>query len=263
MRAFTIARNTWRQAIHLPVLHVILIASVLLLAVVAQLPRFTLVVEDDIKMLKDLAVATATLCGVLVAIFAAVNTVTVEIENWTVVTVLSKPVRRWEFVLGKFLGLVLMLLTLYVVVTVIYTLIVWWGMWTSATDYAGVQPELMRDFRRLAWSTADEMWRGMLLCMLQVVLLTAIAVACCVRAPMIISVLVFFMAFVAGHLVGGVGWPATWVVPDLEALNFSQEVGVGRVIGLRVLAWALVYTAIYSAVAMTAGLMLFRRREVI
>ena len=47
MRAFTIARNTWRQAMHLPVLHVILIGSVLLLAVVAQLPRFTLVVEDE------------------------------------------------------------------------------------------------------------------------------------------------------------------------------------------------------------------------
>ena len=70
MRSLTIARNTFMQALHLPVLHVIVVGSVLLLALVGQMPQFTLVVEDDIKMLKDLAVATASLCGMLVALFA-------------------------------------------------------------------------------------------------------------------------------------------------------------------------------------------------
>ncbi|HUW58812.1 MAG TPA: ABC transporter permease subunit, partial [Planctomycetota bacterium] len=118
MRSLSIARNTFRQMFHLPVVYVILGGSVVLLAVVGQLPRFTMSMVDDIRMLKDLSIATATLCGMLVAIFGAVHAITVEIENWTVVTVLSKPVSRWEFVVGKFLGLALGLTVIFAALTV-------------------------------------------------------------------------------------------------------------------------------------------------
>ncbi|HUU43339.1 MAG TPA: ABC transporter permease subunit, partial [Planctomycetota bacterium] len=135
MRVLDIGRNTFRQAMHLPVLHVLILGSVVLLAIVGQLPRFTLVVLDDIKMLKDLAITTATLCGLLVTIFVAVNTVTAELENWTVVTLLSKPVTRAEFVTGKFVGLAMTLAAVFGVLTVLYILMVWWGMLTSIYDY--------------------------------------------------------------------------------------------------------------------------------
>ena len=67
--------------------YVIVGGALVLLAIVGQLPRFTMSIVDDIRMLKDLAIATATLCGMLVAIFAAVQAITVEIENWTSVCV--------------------------------------------------------------------------------------------------------------------------------------------------------------------------------
>lgn len=319
MRILTIARNTTRRSFHLPVLYVITIGSILLVAIVAQLPRFTLVVQDDIRMLKDLAIATGTMSGVLVAIFVAVNTITTEIEDWTVVTVLSKPVRRWEFVVGKFLGVVFTLTLVYAVLTVVYILLVWWGTWTSVTDYENVVPHLKKQFWSIAMGTANEMWRGMFLCLLQVVVLSAVAVACCVRAPMVISVVIFFMMFVLGHLLHGLGeqgatdgevvaagagmvavgvaapcGPArvaaeasplshgvglatkkpprmavsvaragAWAIPDLEVLNFSQEVGVGRIISFSVMGWALLYTLIYSMVGVLTALLLFQNREVI
>jgi len=319
MRVLTIAGNTFKQAMHLPVLYVVVIGSVVLLAIVGQLPRFTLVIHDDIKMLKDLAITTATLCGILVAIFTAVNTITGEIENWTVVTVLSKPVTRGQFVLGKFIGLAVFLATVFCVLTVVYTLLVWWGMWTSVVDYQNIYPELKAGYWKIAWETADELWRGMALCLLQVLVLAGVAVACCVRAPMIISVLVFFGTFVLGHMlhglskivdatgsvVGGGGGalglsmvPHPWgvslpagagpmghgigviagrgtgllrsvgvfvghIIPDLEALNFAQEVGVGRLIRPAVIGWGALYAAIYCTAAVLIAMMLFRRREVI
>ena len=278
MRALTIARGTYREALHLPVLHVIAIGSVVLLAIVGQLPRFTLSIYDDIKMLKDLAIATASLCGMLVAVFAAVHVITSEIENWTVVTVLSKPVRRWEFVVGKFLGLVWTLIVLFAVLTVCYILVVWWGMYSSIVEYQGIYPELKRNFWMLAWGAADEMWRAMVFCLLQVVVLSAVAVACCVRAPMIISVVTFFMTFVLGHFAGALAKAAekggtvigsgaalvlSTLVPDLESLNFSQEIGAGRLIGAGLMGWGGLYAAVYASAIVLVAVLLFRNREVI
>ena len=279
MRSLVIARNTFRQSLHLPVIYVIIIGSVVLLGIVGQLPRFTMSIIDDIKMLKDLAIATATLCGMLVAIFAAVHAITAEIENWTVVTVLSKPVSRREFVIGKFLGLALTLTAVFAVLTVLYTLLVWWGMWTSIWDYRGVYPEMVRDFWEIAWKAANQMWRAMVMCLLQVLVLGAVAVACCVRAPMIISVVIFFMTFVVGHFVdvlsraargmgtviGTIGaFLVTILIPDLESLNFSQEVvGVDDIISTSIMGWGLAYTAVYSAAIVLLAVLLFHDREVL
>jgi ABC-type Na+ efflux pump permease subunit len=278
MRALTIARSTCREALHLPVLHVIGIGSVVLLAIVGQLPRFTLSIYDDIKMLKDLAIATASLCGMLVAVFTAVHVITSEIENWTVVTVLSKPVRRWEFVVGKFLGLVWTLVALFAVLSVSYILVVWWGMYSSIVEYQGIYPELKRNFWAVAWGAADEMWRAMVFCLLQVVVLSAVAVACCVRAPMIISVVTFFVTFILGHFVeplakaaersgtaigGGVGIVLSALVPDLESLNFSQEIGTGRLIGAGLMGWGVLYATVYASALVLVAVLLFRNREVI
>ena len=213
----------------------------------------------------------------LVSIFAAVHVITSEIDNWTVVTVLSKPVRRWEFAVGKFLGLVSTLMILFCVLTASYILVVWWGMYTSIIEYQGIYPELKRNFWALAWGTADEMWRGMVFCMLQVVVLSAVAVACCVRLPMIISTVVFFMTFVFGHFVGLVSKAAveggsaiaagaalvSALVPDLESLNFSQEIGMGRLIGPAVMGWGALYAAVYATAIVCLAVLLFRNREVI
>ncbi|HUU42579.1 MAG TPA: hypothetical protein VMX57_02305, partial [Planctomycetota bacterium] len=53
------------------------------------------------------------------------------------------------------------------------------------------------------------------------------------------------------------------VVPDLEVLNFAEEVGVGRLISPAVIAWGALYAALYCAAAVLVALVLFRRREVL
>jgi ABC-type transport system involved in multi-copper enzyme maturation permease subunit len=273
MRSLTIARATFREAFHLPVLHVIMIGSVVLLLIVAMLPGFSMSIYDDMKMLKDLAIATATLCGVLVTIFAAVNVITLEIENWTVVTVLSKPVRRWEFIVGKFLGLVFTLSAAFAILTVLYILVVWWGMWESISSFEGIYPELKANFWAVAFGAADELWRGMVMCLLQVIVLGAVAVACCVRAPMILSAVIFFSLFVAAAERAGAGaasgagaagaFLVKLLVVDIGSLSFSLEAAPGRLITGAMMGWGALYAVVYSAAVLLVAVLLFRNREVI
>jgi hypothetical protein len=179
---------------------------------------------------------------------------------------------------GKFFGLVLTMTAIFVVLSIAFTLIVWWGMWTSITDYQGVYPERKAMFWTLAWQASDEMWRGMVFCLLQVLVLSGVALACCVRAPMIVSVVIFFMAFVLGHFAGDIAGAAqrsgtligslgavvlAGVIPDLNSLNFSQEAGSGQVISLALVGWGLLYAAGYAAAMVLLALALFRNREVI
>jgi hypothetical protein len=278
MHAFTIAINTFREALHQRVLLVIFLGSIVLVALIGRLPGFTLTLPDDVKFLKDMTITTATLFGTLAAVFSAVLLITTELEDKTVITILSKPVRRWEYVVGKFLGLVLTLVVLFIAVTIVYTLLVWLGVWSSYIEYRGVYPELLKNYWSEAWHIADEMWRGMVMCLFQVIVLASVAVACCVRAPMIVSVVVYFMTFVAGHFarpleeaarstgtVAGTvfAWIAAAVLPDLEGLNVAQEIGVGRLISPEVMALGLLYTVVYSAGMVLLAVVLFRNREVL
>lgn len=101
-KVFAIARNTATEALRQPVFSIILAIAVSLIVLSPFLTLFTLM--EGPKMMKDMGLATIFLAGVLLAAFAASNVVTEEIENHTALTVLSKPVGRFEFILGKFLG---------------------------------------------------------------------------------------------------------------------------------------------------------------
>ena len=277
MKVAAIAITTFKEAVRQPVLYVLVVGSMVLVLLVGQLPMFTFSVLDDLKMVKDMAVSTSVLVGLLVAIFVAVEVVTEEIENWTVLTVLSKPVRRWEFLVGKFAGLVLLMAATYVVVGVTFIGLTWVGIYSQLAESANVYPEYLNAFwGHFAWPAANELWRGFVMSFLHTVLLTAVAVALCARLPMVLSVVVYFVVFVAGHLVNGLvqlvshgGWAARWagealavVIPNLETFNVAHEIGLGQRIGFADMGWCALYTASYAAAMMLVGVMLFRRREV-
>lgn len=101
-QTFAIIRNTFFESIRQPIMLVILIAATILLIVANPLSAFTM--ADDQRMLIDIGLATVFLCGALLAAFIATNVLGREIENRTALTVISKPVSRPIFVLGKFLG---------------------------------------------------------------------------------------------------------------------------------------------------------------
>lgn len=99
---FAIARNTLFESIRQPIVLVVLVIATVCLILSNPLATFTM--EDDQRMLIDMGMATVFLCGALLAAFVATGALTREIENRTALTVISKPVGRPLFVIGKFAG---------------------------------------------------------------------------------------------------------------------------------------------------------------
>ncbi len=97
-----IVRNTYLQAIRQPVFGIVIIVILAGLAFLPFMTGFTL--DDDNKMLRDIGLSILLVQGLFIACFAAANVFDSEIEDRTALTVVAKPVGRWRFVLGKFLG---------------------------------------------------------------------------------------------------------------------------------------------------------------
>lgn len=102
---YRIAKNTFCEAIREPVYFLMLLIALLL---TGHFPWMTLFVFfEQLKLVVDSSMATAMLFGILVAELCASHTVSREMRNGTVLLLLSKPVPRWSFVLGKIAGIVL------------------------------------------------------------------------------------------------------------------------------------------------------------
>ncbi len=97
-----IARNTLFESIRQPILLVVLLACGILVVLSNPFSAYTL--SDDQRMFVDIGLSTIFIGGAVLAAFVASNVLTREIDNRTVLTVVSKPVARPIFVLGKFLG---------------------------------------------------------------------------------------------------------------------------------------------------------------
>ena len=99
---FAIIRNTFFESIRQPVMLVVVVAAVGLIVLSNPLSAFTM--EDDQRMLIHMGMATVFSGSALLAAFIATSVLTREIDNRTALTVISKPVGRPLFVIGKYLG---------------------------------------------------------------------------------------------------------------------------------------------------------------
>jgi ABC-2 type transport system permease protein len=121
VQLLTIVRNTFFESIRQPIMIVLLIGASLALVFSNILAAYTM--EDDHKMMIDMGLATIFLSGTLVAAFIATNVVSREIDNRTVLTVISKPVGRPLFIIGKYLGVAgaIAVATLYMILVFLLT----------------------------------------------------------------------------------------------------------------------------------------------
>jgi hypothetical protein len=122
MVLLSIARNAFLEAIRQPVHAVLICGAVVALVLNVNIAAYTL--EDDNKLLVDLGLSTLFLTGMLMAAFTATSILSREIENKTVVTVVSKPVPRWAVVVGKFGGVAGAMATAYWLLAVVFLLTV-------------------------------------------------------------------------------------------------------------------------------------------
>src|SRR5512142_1692058 len=102
-RIFHIAANTFREAVRDRVLYNLIAFALLLSGAAIFVGQISIEIEKLVVI--NLGLTAVSLFGVVIAIFVGIGLVSKEIEKRTLYTVLSRPVRRWEFIVGKFLGL--------------------------------------------------------------------------------------------------------------------------------------------------------------
>ena len=102
-----IALNTFREAVRDKILYAMLVFALVLIG--GSLLVAELTIGEYEKIIKDLGLSLISIFGLMIAIFVGIGLVYKEIERKTIYTIASKPVPRWQFLLGKYLGLVLTL----------------------------------------------------------------------------------------------------------------------------------------------------------
>jgi len=131
-KLFTLTENTFIETLRQPVYAIIIIAALLLLFISPSLAMYTM--SDDNKLLRELGLSTLFLASLFIAIFSASGAVAEEIENKTVLTVLSKPVKRPIFIVAKFLGVAAAVALAHYICTIALLMAIRHGVLESAND---------------------------------------------------------------------------------------------------------------------------------
>jgi ABC-type transport system involved in multi-copper enzyme maturation permease subunit len=106
-RIAAIAWNTFREAVRNKILYSLLFFAVLI--IVSALAIGNLTLHEEVRTIRDVGLFGIDIFGVIIAVFVGVNLLYKELDLKTVYTILPKPLWRWEFVLGKWLGMLLTL----------------------------------------------------------------------------------------------------------------------------------------------------------
>src|SRR5689334_21345884 len=137
-RTFVILRHTFREAVVQPIYALLIALGAAILVIFGLLPFFTL--GEDAVMYKSVGLDVVLLVVLISTLFATSKSIYEEIEDRTMLTLMSKPVRKWEVLIGKYLGIVLAAAMAVAILGLIFSLGVWWRipgdyqLRTSTTD---------------------------------------------------------------------------------------------------------------------------------
>ncbi|MFO0890486.1 MAG: ABC transporter permease subunit [Isosphaeraceae bacterium] len=271
MKSLTIALATAKETIRQPAFFVMAVFAGALLILTIFVSYFTF--GEDIKMYKDTGLTTISFFCMLLALLTASSTVAEEIEGKTAITLLSKPINRRQFIVGKFLGIELGVLALYLLLGALFAAGVWYKYAYDLRESAGGVAE---SSKRLA--QVMQVMPGLALGFFEVTILTAISIAISTRLPMLVNLVVCILIFFLGHLspvlvestsqgqvnelVSFMARLFAWILPSLEFFNAGPSISTGAVIPWQgYVLPALGYCVLYSGAALLFAFLLFEDRD--
>ncbi len=253
-RIRTIAFNTFREAVRDRVLYNLIVFALLLVGAALLFGEISIGIERQV--LVNLGLTAISLFGLVIAIFIGIGLVSKEIEKRTLYTVLSRPVRRWEFILGKFCGLM-------------GTLAV--NTFFMALGFFAALLYLAHRFQ------AADRWLlvAIYFIVLQFVIVTALALLfSAFSSPLLAAVFAFAMFLIgsfaedlrgfAAMTSGVVHWfmtAAAWLVPNFAAFNVISLVAHDQPIAVSLIVYNTLYALLYAAAAIAGAVLIFERRN--
>ena len=281
-RVWAMAVNTLTELIRLKVFYFLLIFALLLIGSSALFIRLTF--QDQFQMLKDLSLGSMSIFTSLLAIVATAGLLPKEIEDRTLYTVLAKPVSRLEYLLGKLLGVYLLLLITIVLMGVMFFLMLSWRVHVvtgelTASNGADVQTQI-DSLRATAYNS--NLWAGGITIYAKACLLASMTLFISTFASSsIFTVIVAVVVYFIGHMqstareywqapgaLAGSGWLSktflgfvSLVFPDLQAFNLVDEIVVGTAIAPWLLLKTLGLGALYCVIYLLAAYFVFADKE--
>ncbi len=267
-RVWALALSTAKNEMAQPLYLLLLAIGIFLILLFGIYPFNTL--GDDARVLKDSGVTMIMVLGMLQAIWSAGTSVSDEIEGRTALTVLSKPVSRRSFILGKYAGIMLAVLVLFVIIGAVLFIVLSYKPIFEAR-------ETTRDATTWQQGYAEIMTTIPLLALyfMETMAIAAIAVALATRLPLLANFISCFVIYVIGNLtsplvastegnnelVGFVGKLIAVVVPNLNAFNVQSAVDVGNPIPVIYLCAAFNYLVCFAIAAWMLAMLLFDDRD--
>jgi len=267
-RVAAVAHTTARDAVTQPLFYVLLSIGIAALLIFPFIPYNTF--GEDVKMLKAEGLTLIKLLAVILALWTASVSISEEIEGRTALTLLSKPLRRWQLILGKFLGILGPVALLFIILGVLFLGSVSYKVVYDARETSHPDPTVL--------DCQEEMQQivpGLILSFMETVILVSISVAISTRLPMLANLIICASVYVLGHLVSLLASSPMGrfeivhfmslllaaVLPVLEHFSVEPAISTGQQVPVLYLIWAGVYALLYSMVAMLLALLLFEDRD--
>jgi ABC-type transport system involved in multi-copper enzyme maturation permease subunit len=253
-RIVHIASNTFREAVRDRVLYNLIAFALLLSGAAIFIGQISIEIERLVVV--NLGLTAVSLFGVVIAIFIGIGLVSKEIEKKTLYTVLSRPVRRWEFIVGKFFGLAgtLVVNTFFMAIGV-FAALLYVAHKFSATDAF--------------------IFVALYFIILEFLILCSLALLFSSFSSPLLSAVFTFSLFVIGSFAddlrgfsamthGITRWIATaaaYLVPNFSALNIISAVAHQQSVGGQLILQNTFYAVFYTAMVLSGAVLIFERRN--
>lgn len=253
MTTLAIALNTYREAIRDKVLYVLIFFAGV--AILGSKAIGFVTIGQDVKIIADISLASISVFGALISIFVGTSLIYKEIDKRTIYTILSQPIRRYEFVIGKYLGLAILLAVVTAIMTGIsagYLLVM--GGEVNGMFIASVG-----------------------LIYMKLLMVTALSVLLSALTSPILGAIIVFSCYVFGHGTGIlIDLPphieGTWVQEIMKALyyvfpnlaNFDiwPQYSNGVPVTAAYVTWAAAYGAVYTLMLLFLAAVAFENKDV-
>jgi ABC-type transport system involved in multi-copper enzyme maturation permease subunit len=253
-RILHIASNTFREAVRDRVLYNLIAFALLLSGAAIFIGQISIEIERLVVV--NLGLTAVSLFGLVIAIFIGIGLVSKEIEKRTLYTVLSRPVRRWEFIVGKFLGLAGTL----VVNTLFMAIGVFGALFYVAHKFSANDGSILV---------------ALYFIILEFLIICALALLFSSFSSPLLSAVFTFSLFVIGSFAddlrgfafithGATRWFATalaYLVPNFSALNVISAVAHQQSIGPQLILQNTLYALFYTAMTLSGAVLIFERRN--
>lgn len=250
-QVLAIARNTFRETIRDRILNTILVFAVVLIGASILLGQLS--AGQDLKIIKDLGLASLGFFGVIIAVFVGTSLVHKELDKRTVFVVLTKPVSRSAFLVGKLLGLVATLTVLVV---------------AMGAAYLGLLAALKVPLSVGLFQAIGFAW-------LELVVLTSLTMVFSTFSSPVLCMLYAFALYFIGHNANtlkaiadkaGTGMKelvmaAYYMLPNLTHFDIKNQVVYGYAASTPQVLWTIAYASVYSLMLFSVAVLIFRRRE--